>query len=208
MPILSAQNLGCHRNHNTLFSDVSFELSAGQLLLIEGKNGVGKTTLLKIITQLRRADSGDLFWNKQNLNESTSKSNFAEQLAWLGHQNPLKEDLTALENLNILQQIRPANELRLDKALSIMGLGNARNKKVKTFSAGMKRRLALASLLISNCKLWVLDEPQAALDKQGIALFEKLATEHLQNNGMIIMTSHHAINIDSSYVKSLLLGNS
>ncbi|NPA71844.1 MAG: cytochrome c biogenesis heme-transporting ATPase CcmA [Gammaproteobacteria bacterium] len=202
---LNAKNLSCIRSHKALFSDLSFELSPGQLLLVEGKNGAGKTSLLKLLTGLRRPDSGLVTWNGCPI--SDPESDFRAQLAWLGHQNPLKEDQTALENLKTLGKIRPRNQTPLTEALKSVKLSHVKHKLVKTFSAGMKRRLALASLLITKAPLWILDEPQAALDKSGIALYESLAEAHLATGGMIIMTSHHAVNIDSDQLQVLDLGH-
>lgn len=202
--LFTVAKLSCIRNHKTLFEDISFEISSGQLLLIEGHNGSGKTTLLKLLTGLRRPDSGQILLDK--VSTDIAESNFKAQLAWLGHQNPIKNDLTALENLDVLGSIRSRNQMSLVSALKTVGLGNFKHKLIKTFSAGMKRRLSLASLLISDCKIWILDEPQAALDKKGIELFEQIATDHLNGGGIIIMTSHHDIGIDQTKTKTLRLG--
>ncbi|BBP46678.1 cytochrome c biogenesis ATP-binding export protein CcmA [Thiosulfatimonas sediminis] len=202
---LEAQNLCCQRGAQILFSDINFRLEGGKVLLVEGKNGAGKTTLLKLLSGLRRPDKGEIKWDGVAINAADSQ--FNQQLAWLGHQNPLKEEQTALENLAMLGAIRTRNQRDEFDALSAVGLGRVKHKPVKTFSAGMKRRLALASLLIADTRLWILDEPQAALDKAGIALYEQLATEHLKNGGMIVMTSHHEVAIDDIYIQRLNLGH-
>ncbi len=202
--LFSAQNLSCIRNHKTLFAEVSFELSAGQLLLIQGKNGAGKTTLLKLLTGLRKADAGKIEWQGTLINATDSQ--FHRQMVWLGHQNPIKDEQTALENLQMLGHIRPRNQQSLIEALHTVGLAQVKHKMVKTFSAGMKRRLCLASLLIADSSLWILDEPQAALDQAGIELFEQLAEQHLRHGGMIVMTSHHPVHIAAERVKTLALG--
>ena len=196
--LLTADQLSCIRNHKPLFEDLSFELTSGQLLLVEGKNGAGKTSLLKILTGLRRADQGSVLWNQSPIEKADS--GYQQQLAWIGHQNPIKDDLSALENLDILSHIRPRNQLNLVEALKQVNLGHVKHKLVKTFSAGMKRRLVLASLLVTNSKLWILDEPQAALDKAGIKLFENMAEQHLNQGGLIIMTSHHKVDIQADTV--------
>lgn len=200
----SANKLSCMRSHKTLFKALSFELYPGQLLLIEGKNGAGKTTLLKLLTGLRRPDNGEVLWNQIHITQPEAE--FYSQLAWLGHQTPLKDDQTALENLNMLSQIRPRNQTSYIDALGTLNLGHTKHKLVKTFSAGMKRRLCLASLLLAQTPLWILDEPQASLDKEGIAIFEMLATQHLDAGGMIVMTSHHPVNIAPEYIQTLTLG--
>lgn len=200
---LEARHLRCRRGPKTLFKDISFSLDGGKLLLVEGPNGAGKTTLLKLLSGLRHPDKGEILWHGESIR--SAHSHFNRQLAWLGHQNPLKEDQTAFENLSMLGAIRSRNQRCAYDALGAVNLGKVKHKPVKTFSAGMKRRLALASLLIADTPLWILDEPQAALDKAGIALYEKLATEHLEQGGMIVMTSHHDVAIDARYIQRLNL---
>ena len=201
---LTANQLCAKRDFRTLFSDVCFQLNPQQLLLVEGPNGVGKTTLLKLISGLRRPDAGEIRWHDCAISDSNCR--LKHQMSWLSHHNPLKEDQTAHENLRMLGAIRPRNSVAEIDALKQVGLGKFKHKQVKTFSAGMKRRLAIASLLIADTPLWILDEPQASLDKEGIALFEQLALGHLQADGMIVMTSHHAVNLPEEYLVRLSLG--
>ncbi len=158
--------------------------------MVEGPNGAGKTTLLKTLCGLRRPESGDIQLNSQPI--ASHASSF---LSWLGHHNPLKDDLSALENLEMLALLRGHNQHCPLEALHFMQLGKQRHHAVKTFSAGMKRRLALSSLLLSDAPLWILDEPQTALDVNGIRLFEKMVENHLQRSGLLIMTSHQPLDI-------------
>ncbi len=202
---LKATNLSAVREFRTLFSEIDFSISEGQLLLVEGPNGSGKTTLLKLISGLRRADSGDIFWQDTNIQEAECRLN--HDLSWLSHQNPLKPDQTALENLQMLSALRKRSTISLQQALKEVGLAKFKHKTVQSFSAGMKRRLALASLITADSKLWVLDEPQASLDKDGIEMFERLALDHLNNSGLIVMTSHHPVNLPASRIKPLRLGS-
>lgn len=201
---LQAKQLSGLRNHKPLFQNLDFEVRSGQLLLVEGKNGAGKTSLLKLLSGLRLADKGDILWNGQAI--TAPDCDFRQSLAWLGHNNPLKEEQTALENLEMLGNLRTRNQQCALQALAKVGLGKFKHKLVKTFSAGMKRRLALASLLIADTPLWILDEPQTALDKHGIVLFERMASQHLENGGLIVMTSHHEIGIAKKFVQRLSLG--
>lgn len=199
-----AKQLSCIRGHKTLFKNLSFELDSGQLLLVEGNNGVGKTSLLKILTGLRKADKGQVFWHNRDIQKNGET--YRQALSWLGHQNPLKEELSALENLQILGAIRCRNNQCAIQALHTVGLSSYKNKMVKTFSAGMKRRLSLASLLIAETPVWILDEPQTSLDRSGMQMFEKIAVQHLKNNGMIIMTSHLEFSLNGVQVKTISLG--
>lgn len=201
--LFSAQNLSCIRNHKTLFKDLSFELQNGELLLIEGRNGAGKTSLLKLLIGLKRADGGAILCNGHPI--AAIEGNFRQKLSWLGHKNPLKMQQTGLENLQMLAQLRPRNTTSFTDAMQRVGLGDAKHKLVKTYSAGMKRRLSLASLLLADTAIWILDEPQAALDKQGIQLFEDIAKQQLDAGGIIIMTSHHQLKLKEARITHLTL---
>lgn len=201
---LCAQNLSCIRAHRPLFKHLSFEVRSGQVLLIEGKNGAGKTSLLRILSGLRLADHGQVLW--QNHPIHCANSDYRNYLSWLGHQSPLKGEQSAHENLQTLNHLTPQNSVSELQALTRVGLAKFKHKPVKQFSAGMKRRLALAKLLMSNTPLWILDEPQTSLDKSGIALFENMAQEHLAAQGLIIMTSHHDIGLNPTLVHRLHLG--
>ncbi len=190
--LLEVVGLQCIRGYRALFSDLTFTLEAGQLLLVEGHNGSGKTTLLKTLAGLREPDAGQVLWG----------TGYRPQFVWLGHANGIKDDLTALENLRAMQ----TNSSPPKTVLERMGLAGHGNRFPRHFSAGMKRRLALCRLLLSDAPLWILDEPQAALDKAGIQLFEALLSGHLQQGGSAIMTSHHAMGLEGQHIRRLGLG--
>lgn len=206
MPRLVVEEISYSRGSQLIIDNLSFQLARGELISITGHNGAGKTTLLKLIAgllipeqgliQLCHADNGQIL---------TPQSNHQ---AWLGHRNALKDTWTALENLQFLRQLRSANEFDPFKALSMVGLFKQRHTPVQTFSQGMKRRLALASLLLSDAPLWLLDEPQNSLDKEGIALFEQMLARHLENGGLAVMASHHALSLTSPNCRYLKLGSS
>jgi heme exporter protein A len=202
--MLTASNLSCVRGHRTLFSDVSFTLSAGELLLVSGHNGAGKTSLLSLLAGFRAPDAGQVCW--QGVSMDAAESDYRQQMVWLGHRNPLKPELTAIDNLQLLQSLRPHPTISITQALSQVGLSRHSHKRVAEFSAGMQRRLALASLLVCDAKLWICDEPQASLDAAGVVLFESLVSDFLASGGCVVMTSHHALNLPSSVVHSLVLG--
>ncbi len=200
---LKSRGLSCVRGHFTLFEDLAFELDAGQVLLVEGSNGSGKTSLLKILTGLRPANAGEIFWNDQSI--AYLGAEYREQLAWLGHSNGIKEDLTAAENLRVATTLFPVNERKINQALEMVNLRTQKNVLPRLFSAGMKRRLALARLLLFQSPLWILDEPQAALDRTGIAMFESFLRNHLQNGGLAVMTSHHEVDLEKQLIIRLRL---
>lgn len=186
-----------------LFKKQSFHLQSGQLLLVEGRNGSGKTTLLKTLATLRLQDKGDIQWCGTPIQKLGSL--YLENFSWLGHHNGIKDDLTAFENLRVTRSLLPANDLKISAALETIGLKGYRHTAARSFSAGMKRRLGLARLLLANTPLWILDEPQSALDRSGIELFESLATRHLDAGGMIVMTSHHDVGFHPDYIQPLRL---
>lgn len=200
---LEAIDLACRRGERLLFKKQNFRLESGQLLLVEGRNGSGKTTLLKTLATLRLQDKGEIHWCGTPLNKLGS--GYLEKFSWLGHHNGIKEDLTALENLQVARSLQPDNDLKIADVLYTIGLKGYRHTPARNFSAGMKRRLGLARLLLADTPLWILDEPQSALDKSGIQLFEDLASQHMDKGGMIVMTSHHDVGFDSSYIQRLSL---
>ncbi len=200
---LQSRELSCIRGHNTLYKDLDFELDFGQVLLVEGSNGSGKTSLLKTIAGLRLPESGDILWDGQSIQKLGAE--YREKIAWLGHSNGIKEDLTAAENLRITRALSPKNNRKINEVLDIVNLRNRKNALPRQFSAGMKRRLALARLLLVSSPLWIIDEPQAALDKSGIEMFESILKTHLLDGGMAVMTSHHDVSLDKTLVKILRL---
>lgn len=202
--LLEVAGLHCTRGYRSLFSDLAFTLEAGQLLLVEGHNGSGKTTLLKTLAGLREPDAGQVLWKQQPI--AAWGAEYRQQFVWLGHSNGIKDDLTALENLQMMQALAPPrSHSPMKTVLERMGLAGNGHRFPRHFSAGMKRRLALSRLLLSSARLWILDEPQAALDKAGIQLFESILTEHLQQGGSAIMTSHHDVGLQGPHVQRLVL---
>ncbi|MSR17322.1 MAG: cytochrome c biogenesis heme-transporting ATPase CcmA [Methylococcaceae bacterium] len=184
---LEARKLSCIRDDKTLFNDLNFTLTSGQVLLIEGANGAGKTSLLRILTGFRKPDVGDLFWNDEMIDDTQE---FYQDTAYIGHNNGLKDTLTADENLRYAQALA-INTLTIDAALDQVGLNGYQETLVRFMSAGQKRRLALARLLCTYKPLWILDEPFTSLDRASIKLFEIFIEKHAKQDGLVIMTSHH-----------------
>ena len=205
IPLLSAQHLSCLYGHRHLFADLSFDLQKQELLWVVGQNGAGKTSLLNILTGIKPPNDGCLLWQGTDITAPTS--DYYQQMLWLGHRNPFKPELTAEENLRLLQSLRPHENMTIQQALERVELYKQRHKQIGYYSAGMQRRLALASLLLSPATLWILDEPQAALDVQGIALCESLLTEFIEQGGSVVMTSHHDLNLPTVNMRQLDLRN-
>jgi heme exporter protein A len=168
-PMLEVKNLACSRGNKPLFENVSFSLKPGQALHLEGDNGVGKTSLLRIVCGLSPADAGEVFWQGQSV--QTDPSAYRAALFYLGHNLSLKEELSALENL------------QADAAVAGRTLTQA------------QALTALARLLASQAPLWVLDEPFVALDAKAVDGLRRVLADHVGQGGMVIFTSHQAITL-------------
>jgi heme exporter protein A len=201
IPMLEGIGLSCIRDDRTLFEELSFNLVAGQILLLEGKNGSGKTSLLRILCGFREPDSGEIRW----CGDEVKGSQFLVQMAYVGHLDGVKRELTVYENLKIALALSTTGHYSINEALTKVHLAGYDDVLVQALSAGQKRRLSLARLLITANVLWILDEPFTSLDKQGIALIETLMTEHCANGGMIVLTSHHEIDLHDVDVQRINL---
>lgn len=199
---LHVEQLQCIRDDRILFENLHFELSAGQLLQIEGPNGSGKTSLLRILCGLTLATEGTVYWNNQDIQEITT--DYWAILSYIGHAPGVKAELTPLENLAMARALSSdSNDMNLETALAQMGLYGFEDVPTRTLSAGQQRRVALARLLINNAQLWILDEPFTALDKSAIKMIENLLDTHAKQGGMAILTSHHTVNCEHATVLSL-----
>jgi heme exporter protein A len=191
--MLRVSHLSCSRGNKPLFADVSFELQAGQALHLEGDNGVGKTSLLRIVCGLSPADAGEVCWHDKTIQHNAAV--FRSALFYLGHGLSLKEELTALENLMSDAAVsgRSLSEAQALVALARMGLRGREHLPLRVMSQGQKRRTALARLLASQAPLWVLDEPFVALDAKAVDGLRGLLAEHVVNGGMVLFTSHQPV---------------
>lgn len=195
------KNLSCIRDDRVLFEGLNFTLNNHQVLLLEGKNGCGKTSLLRIICGFREQDDGDIFW----CNTPINKSEYYSELAYVGHLDGVKQELSVLENLNMSLALSRPGDYSIEQAIDKVHLAGYDDALVQSLSAGQKRRLSLARLLITKNSLWVLDEPFTSIDKQGITLVESLMHEHITSGGMIILTSHHDLDLHEADVQKINL---
>lgn len=204
---LEVKDLQCIRGDRELFSGLSFKLEKNQLMMLEGRNGTGKTTLLRALCGLYLPDKGDVLWNGKTIKQQDEA--FRQELLYLGHYNSIKSDMTVLENLrfNTLLAGEKPTEDELMAAIDKIGLYAFEDSPSSQLSQGQKRRVALARLLLSNATLWVLDEPFVALDVAAVALLESVISEHVANGGMVILTTHQEVPLISGKIIRLSLND-
>jgi len=207
--MFEALNLSCVRDERTLFSGLSFTLEPGEIVQIEGRNGAGKTSLMRILAGLSSADAGEVRW--QGVNTRRQRDVFHQQLLYLGHQPGVKSVLTAFENLAFYLSVnRPSGKAEADadaiyQALDNVGLLGYEDVTVAQMSAGQQRRVALARLWLSTAPLWILDEPLTAIDKQGVATLINLFEQHAEQGRMVLLTTHQDLQGVSRDVRKLRL---
>ncbi len=181
---LSVNNLACERGERRIFEGVSFTLTSGEALVITGRNGAGKSSLLEILAGRLRAAGGAI------LLDGAGERTLTECLHYVGHRDALKAALTAEENLAFARDFLGRPALKPRDALGAVGLAHAAELPVGYLSAGQRHRVALARLLVAHRPLWLLDEPTSALDTASQEALRLLLESHRENGGMIAATTH------------------
>ena len=196
---LHVNNLCCIRQQRNLFSELSFELHAGEMLLIEGENGSGKSSLLRLLAGFATCSQGEIRWRGKML--ANIHDEYTQQLHYVGHANGIKSGLTIAENLQLSKHLSLSTSSACMNVLEALQLSSITNSLAKNLSAGQTRRLALARLLLIQRKLWLLDEPLTALDAATQTFFLSQLEMHLQKGGMAIVSSHQPIAFNEANVK-------
>ena len=204
--MLETTRLDCVRGERHLFRALSFRLMPGELLSLQGRNGSGKTSLLRMLCGLLPPAGGEIRWRNEPIGKLGE--DYRRELCFLGHQNAIKEELTPLENL--MASARLADDA-LDEgaaldALETLGLAGREDLACRYLSQGQKRRVALARLVNERRALWLLDEPFVALDTAAVDLVAGLIGAHLQRGGLAVLTTHQAVDIPAGSVRQLVLG--
>jgi heme exporter protein A len=200
---LEIRNLECIRDDRVLFSQLNFTIDPHQALILEGDNGCGKTSLLRFLCGIRLPDLGQVIWADELIQQAIS--DYYEQMVYVGHLDGIKRDLSVAENLRMGTALGRCSELTIEDALQQVRLPGYEDVRAQVLSAGQRRRVALASLLLKQCALWILDEPFTALDRASRKIFETIMVNHLQHGGMIVLTSHHPVNLSDSAVQTINL---
>jgi heme exporter protein A len=193
---LQAHQLTCERGERRLFSDVAFEINAGDALRVLGENGSGKTSLLRILCGLTQALEGEVRWHGRNIR--VLREEFCRNLIYLGHANGVKDDLLAWENIVVASTLSGNAVTRHDavRALEQLGLGRAADLPTRVLSQGQRKRVSLARLQLATATpLWILDEPFTALDQNSVTGLCSTLNSHLARGGMLIYTTHQEIDL-------------
>ena len=201
--MLVARGLSCIRGERRLFSGVDFAVNPGEWVYVRGQNGVGKTSLLRILVGLAHAETGQVFWDNEPI--GACRSRYHKHLLYQGHHACIKDELTALENLRLSAGL-DGFELDEDRAMRTLrrfGLRGREELPVRSLSAGQKRRVGMARLLSRSATLWVLDEPFTALDTAAVDMLAGVLLEHVAEGGMVVLTSHQPVPMDHGKVLEL-----
>jgi heme exporter protein A len=190
---MEAVELQCERGHRRLFDQLSFGLDAGRCLHIAGDNGAGKTSLLRILCGLLRPTFGEVRWQGRPI--AQVRDEYGADLIYVGHLNGVKDDLTATENLRTWAAMAGlrVDADRLEQALRLLAIERFAQWPAGQLSQGQKRRIGLARLTVARqARVWILDEPFNALDRNGVEILNRLIAERVGSGGAVVLTTHQA----------------
>jgi heme exporter protein A len=201
--MLEVTNLDCVRGDRTLFKGLNFLVNEGEAIELRGPNGSGKTSLLRILCGLATPAQGEVRWNGTNIRHQ--REEYSNSISYMAHLNGLKDEFTTMENLLVAERVA-GNALTTEQGVDTLervGLKNQRNLAARFLSAGQRRRLALARLLASRARLWILDEVLTSLDDAGAGLARELIETHLTAGGMAVIATHHDLNLSVDSVRRI-----
>ena len=191
--MLTVQNLSLFKDDKKIFSDLGFSIGLNSALIIKGRNGCGKSSLLKIIAGIAKPSSGKILWGGEDV--ENFRADFNGDSQFIGHKNFLEQELTVLENLAFYAKLSDT-EIALQSGLSFFGLMNFSDQKVKKLSAGWQKKVMLARLLCCPAAVWFLDEPSNNLDKESGRKLLGLLETRIGEGGLVIIATHDEIFFD------------
>jgi heme exporter protein A len=199
--LFEIKSLACRRGQKLIFRDIGFSLRAGDLLLLTGTNGSGKSSLLRVLAGLLTPVKGEMLW--QGMSVAKDPETHRERIHYIGHLDTLKLELTIAQMLGYWGALRGEKTSNVAACLEKLGLGLSTNTPVKYLSAGQKRRLTLTRLIMDEAPLWLLDEPTTALDTQGQEILFGLIEAHRKKGGIVILATHQHIDLPDTRSLSL-----
>ena len=202
--LLHTTDLACDRGERRLFEGLHLQLQPGSVTWLRGRNGRGKTSLLRLLAGLATPAAGEVHIMGRPLRQAGAA--WRRHWAYIAHQNALKDDLSATEALAFLAQLHGLENTpsALQQALRRMGIANRQHAPVRTLSQGQRRRIALARLgLSAAAPVWLLDEPFDALDADGVAALNGLISEHAARGAAVLLTSHQPLTLTTAHLLQL-----
>jgi len=189
--MLLANNLSFQRNDKKIFKDLNISLSPKKIIHLRGRNGIGKTTLIKILVNMLLPSTGDIYWKGKNIKKNLNE--FFNNLTYIMDICTSKNEMTVIENIKFWKKLfsSPIESKEIDAIINLLLLENYKNTKVNYLSTGEIKKLELCRLVIEQKKLWILDEPYVGLDELTIDLINETFRNHIANGGMIIFSSHN-----------------
>ena len=189
--MLLINNLSFFRDDNLIFENLNLSLGDGQITQIRGKNGSGKTTFLKVILNLLKAKTGEIFWEGQNVKKNIF--NFYNQITYIADHNTSTRKISVLDNIKFWKGLSSSN-LKDDETLSLLETFNLKkylNTETMYLSSGEVKKLELLRLILEQKKIWILDEPYNHLDDSSIEILNQTFVDHTNNGGIILFASHY-----------------
>ena len=196
--MLLVKSISLERLNKIVFEDISLSLTAGKILLLSGKNGSGKTSLLKIILKILEPTNGSIYWKGKSIEKVLN--DYYYNITYIADKTSTIRQLTVNQNINIWKKIFLSNvtQEQIEDVLEILNLKNYLQTKVSNLSLGEIKKLELMRLIIENRKVWILDEPLSNLDSGSIKIIGQTFEDHCKNNGSVIFSSHQNLNINIS----------
>ena len=192
----------CYKNNNLIFSDVSISYNDGDIGIIMGPNGCGKTTLIRSICGIQALDEGQILLDKIDI--KNHNNNYMDKIIYIGHKNSLNNDFSVYENLEYLSAFDSSSKInKINEAMKYFDIYKYRNYMVSEISEGNKKKVSLARLLISQKKVWILDEPLSYLDDTAVNIFTNLVLNHQKKGGITIASTHYDFSKNINNVKYL-----